>query len=229
MYGNYALHFVLSGKGVYEIDNNHYNVKKGDMFMVPANAKMRYFPDKNDPWEYVWFNIKTEYGKLYAEALGVDKNYVKPIEYFNELTVILKELLDELAGDLGGQFTALSAFYKIMAICTQKKRLTGIQAVKKYIDDSVTLQEFNVERICTEMGISHAQLLRSFKAEYGTTVKKYVIKKRISIAADLLRTTDLSVKSVGYSAGFSDEAHFMKTFKNEMNMTALEYKNLIFS
>ncbi len=221
----YALHFVISGKGSYEIDNKRYEIKKGDMFMVPADTKMRYFPDENDPWEYVWFSIKRENGAVYERILGLDKLHTAKCVSFGEITAILKDLIENLNSENGSYFNALSAFYKIMAICTRKTRLTGVQAAKKYIDDSFTLSEFSVQRITTEIGISHAQLLRSFKREYGTTVIKYVIKKRIELACELLKNTDLTIKSVAYSCGFTDEAHFMKTFKKEMGVTAGEYKS----
>ncbi|MBQ8793630.1 MAG: helix-turn-helix transcriptional regulator [Clostridia bacterium] len=72
--------------------------------------------------------------------------------------------------------------------------------------------------------MSHAHLLRLFKKEYGITPIKYIINKRIELACELLKTTDLSVSSVAFSCGFSDEIHFMKTFKKLIGKSALNYK-----
>ena len=48
--------------------------------------------------------------------------------------------------------------------------------------------------------------------------------KRIELACELLENSDLSVRSVAHSCGFSDEIHFMKTFKSRTGMTAAEYR-----
>lgn len=216
----YALHFVVSGKGILEIGNKIYKVKKGQMFFIPPDEKMRYFPQKNEPWQYVWFSLKGETAKNYGELLGFSvENPIMECKHFPKIQMILKKLLESLDSEKGGYFTALSSLYNIMEICTQKSA-TGIEAIKENIDLTFSTPEFSIERLCYDVGISHAQLLRQFKSAYGMTVIKYVVKKRIELACTLLKTTDLSVKSVAYSCGFYDEVHFMKTFKKEIGVSA---------
>lgn len=219
-----SLHFVFSGKGVYQIGGKTYHIKKGQMFLTPSGVKMRYFPDKNDPWEYMWFSMKSPIGEEYAEILGFSvENPVLQCDKFSEIQIALKSMFDALVEERGGYFTALSTFYKILEMCVQKN-VTGIKAIKEHIDQTFSLPEFNINSLCHDVGISHAQLLRQFKKEYGVTVIKYVVKKRIDLACSLLKNTDLSVKSVAYSCGFLDEVHFMKTFKKEMGISAGKYK-----
>ena len=223
----YTLHFVVSGGGKLEIGNKNYNVKKGQMFFIPPDEKMRYFPEENDPWQYVWFSLKGETAKKYGELLDFTvENPLAECNQFPKIYVILKDMLENLESEKGGYFSALSYFYNILEICTQKS-VTGIKAIKEHIDLTFSAPEFNIERLCYDVGISHAQLLRQFKKEYGITVVKYVIKKRIELACNLLKTTDLSVKSVAYSCGFSDEVHFMKTFKKEIGVSAGDYKKIL--
>ena len=220
----YTLHFVLWGKGTLEIGSKTYNVKSGQMFFIPPNEKMRYFPDKDEPWQYVWFSLNGETAKNYGELLGfLNEKPLLECNQFHKIRVILKNMLESLDAEKGGYFTALSSLYSIMEICTQKSA-TGIEAIKDHIDITFSTPEFNIERLCRDVGISHAQLLRQFKGAYGLPVVTYVVKKRIELACTLLKTTDLSVKSVAYSCGFSDEVHFMKTFKKEKGVSAGSYR-----
>lgn len=220
----YSLHFVLSGKGIFQIGGKTYRIKKGQMFLTPDNVKMRYFPEEDEPWEYMWFSMKSNIGKEYAKILGFSvENPVIECNKFSEITIAIKNMFDALLEDRGGYFTALSAFYNILEMCVQKN-VTGIKAIKNHIDQTFSTPDFSIDRLCRDMGISHAQLLRQFKKEYGITVIKYVIKKRIELACTFLKTTDLSVKSVAYSCGFMDEVHFMKTFKKETGISAGNFK-----
>ncbi len=223
---NYStLHFVLCGKGTLEMNGKRHEIRSGQAFFIPPNEKMRYFPKEDEPWEYVWFSLMGEAGEDYGRFLGFNSDEpVKEIEHFAKISALLKKMLEGFLDNTGGYFTALSTFYNIMEICTSQKQLTGIQAIKKHIDDGFSAPEFNIDRLCRDVGVSHAHLLRQFKEAFGITLVKYVIKKRIALACELLKTTDLSVRSVAYSCGFADEAHFMKTFKKETGVSAGVYR-----
>ncbi len=218
-----ALHFVLGGCGTLEVGNNVYHIRSGEMFFAPADTEIRYFPDPDDPWDYVWFSLEdtTETPAL----LGFSPTEaVHPIPHFHKVSVILSRLLTALASEEIGYFGVLAAFYEILDTCTAHTPQSGIHAVKALVDESFTLPSFRVEQLCRDVGISHAHLLRQFKAQYGLTVQRYIVLRRIEFARELLRTTELSVASVALSCGFRDENHFMKTFKKEVGLSALQYR-----
>lgn len=221
----YTWHFVISGSGTLEIYGNKYNIKSGEMFFIPPDIPMRYYPTKSDPWEYVWFSFKGDLIEYYSELVGFSfQNPIYKSQNFEVIKSLLKKLLDLLINNEGGYFSVISTFYKIMDVSTIISELTEIQQVKCLIDENFATPSFCVEQTCRDVGISHAHLLRLFKDAYGVTLIKYITNKRIELACELLRTTNLSVCSVAYSCGFSDEIHFMKTFKKTIGLSALQYK-----
>lgn len=221
----YTWHFVLSGGGTLEIGSKKYRVKSGEMFFIPPNTKMRYYPDKKQPWQYVWFAFSGKQITNYSRLVGFSlENAVHSIPDFEKVKFILKKLFEQLISGECGHFKALSAFFEIMEIATSSSATTGIKLVKRLIDENFSSAGFSIEQLCSDMGLSHAHLLRLFKEAYGTTLIKYIIKKRINLACELLRTTDLSVSSVAFSCGFADEIHFMKTFKKSVGVSALNYR-----
>ena len=218
-----TLHFVLSGRGCLEIGDNVRYVQGGEMFFTPADTEMRYYPDPDEPWNYVWFCLKDT--AQCRELLGFSpENAVRPIPHFHKVSAVLSHLLYALDTEEVGYFGALAAFYEILDICTAPAPPSGIHAVKALVDESFSHHSFRVERLCRDVGVSHAHLLRQFKAQYGVTVQRYVILRRMELARELLRTTELSVASVALSCGFQDENHFMKTFKKESGVSALQYR-----
>ena len=222
----YTWHFVISGKGQLEIGGRTYRLSEGDSFFIPPDTSMRYFPAEDDPWEYVWFAFRGQAAPRYGEQLlfSVDSP-VQPCRHFGQIKRILKRMIEDMRGEEHGHYRAMSAFYELMDVSTiQKHPRTPIQSVRRFIDESYTIPDFSIEHLCQEVGFSHAQLLRLFKAEYGKTVQRYVIEKRLSLACELLENSDISVRSVALSCGFSDEIHFMKSFKRSYGMTAGEYR-----
>lgn len=223
----YTWHFVLSGSGSLEIYGKKYKICAGEMFFIPPDQKMRYYPDKNNPWEYVWFTFSGDQITQYSAISGFSElSPVKKIENFEKIKYILKNLLETLISNECGHFKTLSAFFEILEFCNENSNLTGIKLVKKTIDENFASTSLSVEQLCRDVNISHAHLLRLFKEKYGTTPIKYIINKRIGLACELLKTTDLSVGSVAFSCGFADEIHFMKSFKKLVGQSALNYKKL---
>ncbi len=221
----YTWHFVISGSGTLEIGGKIYTVNAGQMFFIPPDAKMRYYPDKANPWEYVWFTFKGARINQYSKLVGMSlQSPVCSCQQFQKVNYALKRMLQALMNGESGYFGVLSAFYEIMEISTALSPLNDIQRVKKIIDENFASPAFSIEQLCRDVSISHAHLLRLFKNAYGVTLVKYIIKKRLELACELLQTSDLSVSSVAYSCGFSDEIHFMKTFKKEIGVSALKYK-----
>lgn len=66
----YTWHFIISGSGTLEVEEEKYKLGSGDMFFIPPNVKMRYYPDSTDPWEYVWFSLEGETAEHYRELIG---------------------------------------------------------------------------------------------------------------------------------------------------------------
>ncbi len=221
----YTWHFVLSGSGTLEIYGNKYNINSGEMFFIPPDTPMRYYPQKSNPWKYVWFSFKGDLIEHYSELVGFSfQNPICKSRNFEIIKSSLEKLLDLLIDNEGGYFSAISTFYKIMDISTTFSELTEMQQVKRLLDENYATPNFRVEQVCRDVGISHAHLLRLFKDAYGVTLSKYITNKRIERACELLRTTNLSVSSVAYSCGFSDDIHFMKTFKKAVGSSALQYR-----
>jgi len=69
MRNNYSISFVADGEGVLYIEKKKYIIKKGDIFLLPKNTKIKYYPSKKS-WEYYWFDFNGEKSDLYCALLG---------------------------------------------------------------------------------------------------------------------------------------------------------------
>jgi CheY-like chemotaxis protein len=80
------------------------------------------------------------------------------------------------------------------------------------------------EEIAGHIGISADYLTDCFRQELGITPMLYLRRYRIRQARELLETTDLSIMQVALEVGFSESAHFTRTFQHEVGVTPRAYR-----
>ena len=61
--------------------------------------------------------------------------------------------------------------------------------------------------------VSEAHFIRTFKETFGETPHRYLQRRRVERAMNLLRTGDLSVSEICLEVGFTSFATFSRTFR----------------
>src|SRR5215204_1140389 len=74
-------------------------------------------------------------------------------------------------------------------------------------------------------GVSKSHLVRSFRAAYGETPIRYLTRRRIERAQDLLRSANLTVTEVCMLVGFSSLGSFSSRFRQLVGETPTEYRD----
>lgn len=81
-----------------------------------------------------------------------------------------------------------------------------------------------VEETADNFALSRRQFSRKFKEEVGLTPKQYSKIVRINNVRSALKTQDIkSLTTVGYDFEYYDQAHFIKEFKDIVELTPKEY------
>jgi len=96
--------------------------------------------------------------------------------------------------------------------------------IKDYLDKNYTSNK-SIDDICRDLYINKYYLTHLFKDAMGVPPLKYMITKRISLAKELLTTTDLTIEEVAIKCGYSDTTYFIKVFKKAEGITPIEFKN----
>ena len=223
----YSVHFVLSGRGIFEIHGKRYKIRQHDMFLIPPNETVCYYPDKNEPWTYFWIDFVGNNASLLCERLGFSKD----TPYFTcnspySVYSLGKKFFEKLesTGEVG-YFAALSMFYSLMDININADNIkvpSLKDMVVSYIDAHYHDENLKISDICSFFNISHSHLCDLFKD--GKTVKEILTAKRLQEAKRLLYEGDLFVEEVARSVGFVNAGHFMKVFKKNTGMSAGEYR-----
>lgn len=80
------------------------------------------------------------------------------------------------------------------------------------------------EQIAAHVGVSADYLADCFRQELGITPTSYLHRYRIHQARELLTGSDLSIAAVALAVGFSESAHFTRTFHREVGISPRAYR-----
>lgn len=81
-----------------------------------------------------------------------------------------------------------------------------------------------IDELASHAGISRAECFRCFKRYTGKTPIEYLNDYRLSQAANMLITTELSAVEIGLACGFESQSYFGKLFKENYGVTPLHFR-----
>lgn len=65
---------------------------------------------------------------------------------------------------------------------------------------------------------------REFKRIFNETPARWVLKKRLTMASELLENTTLSIGEITNQCGFENQTHFSRLFKEKTGMSPLQFR-----
>lgn len=98
-----------------------------------------------------------------------------------------------------------------------------IQKAVSYLNEHFT-EKITLEKLAQELALSTNYLGQLFKQQLGCTFHEYLNRLRLKYACRLLRATDLSVKEIGFTAGYQSTEHFLYVFRSNLQLTPTQYR-----
>lgn len=105
---------------------------------------------------------------------------------------------------------------------------TLYHCINQFIDQHLHEENLSPERLASSFHISIRQLYRLFEW-HEETVCRYVQRRRLKRCAEALANpaqTQLSITQIAYQWGFTDSAHFSRSFKREFGCSPREYRRI---
>lgn len=99
-----------------------------------------------------------------------------------------------------------------------------LQRVAGAIEVHFGEEEFSVEALAEEVHMSASQLNRKLKALIDQPAGELLRSMRLQRAADLLAQNAGSIAEIAYQVGFSDQAHFTRSFKKQFGVSPKDYR-----
>lgn len=100
-----------------------------------------------------------------------------------------------------------------------------IDAIAKYIEENLEIKKINIEELVAYTGYSRRYLQKICKDKLGFSIGKYILLRRISRAATLLRLSNLPISSISARLCYDSQQTFTREFKKNTGYTPLQYRN----
>ena len=244
-----ALYSVRRGSAMHWINDIPYGLTRGDIYLMPLGAKHRYcnfsgleidafyFPanffqarelkalrDWPDLWRF-FIGEKSEGQRVHLtpeewnetekqiERISRDWSQCSPADNLMvkhdlfRFLVVLARRLDQKHLGAGHQ---------------NSTRPVVAQAVR-WCEDNLD-KTLTVSQMAARFFLSTGHFNELFRREVGVPPATYLRNIRVEKACHLLRTTDLTMMQIATQCGFSDPAHFSRTFRTHYEMSPLQFR-----
>jgi len=107
-----------------------------------------------------------------------------------------------------------------------KKTPAWVKELKEIIQDQVDSDlSLSLQEVSSSLQVHPAYLSREFSKYFDNlTFGEYFRKLRIEKSIELLETTKYSLSEIAYLTGFSDQSHFTRNFKKQINLLPSVYR-----
>lgn len=89
-------------------------------------------------------------------------------------------------------------------------------------------REISIDEVIAHIGMNKSAFCTFIKKETGETFTNYVNNIRLSLAAEVLKESDLHISEIGASVGIPDTPYFCRLFKKKFGVTPSEYRKSLF-
>ncbi len=212
---HWLLHYVVSGKGIFEREGKTHQVRAGEIFVIPPYVETYYQADAQTPWQYIWVGFTTE------DSFEILKEPVLRCPGAGEIFKDMKrcKYLEN------GRSAFLSAkLWELLSILMEQseREISYVDKALHYIH-SEYMNEITVHGLADRLNLDRSYFSTLFKETTGVSPMQYLIRLRMEKAVELMIQYGEAISTAGASVGYPDLYHFSKAFKTYYGVSPREY------
>ena len=229
--------FLVEGKCNFFIDDKMYELRPGDIALIPPGVLHKVFYDQTLPSTRYMISCDTEllpkrtgevllslgcYVERIPKSLGdIEELFFKISKEQHNPDILSEELIH-------GYMTNLAAFIlragETRKSTDMKSSNSVIEAAIAYLKNNYS-DNISIEDAARHVSLSAEHLSRTFKSETGLGIKEYLTMYRLKQASFMLTEyPSKSISKIAYDCGFNDSNYFASCFKKTVGVTPTEFR-----
>jgi AraC-like DNA-binding protein len=229
-------HYTLSGQGQVWHRNQRWNVQAEQGFLCVINDPQGgyCYPEQSlDPWKFLWFGFC---GGNSRDLVSEMVSRWGPLYSLPSKTGVMQELFEYQTHAKEGyvRMSPSSGQSLVLRLLTQvaesvestvscNAQLSLVQKAQELLWEHADT-DWTVATLAERLDVSREHLARAFQAQKGLTLRTSLLQRRLTLACRLLKNSQMSVKEIAYTAGYTDAANFGRRFLRSMKMSPLDFR-----
>ena len=227
-YHDFSELVIILGGDVHFISTDiQQKLDEGNIVLIPRGCFHQFVVSGNDYTRCILsFRRSAELDELVSNALTEVKIIEKPDAFMQQLS---QRLVEAAKWDVSENEKAVYLrSVAVMMLSELKKTKVGIVDkninISKTVHDAVSiinsayLEPITVEGLAKQLCVSPSLLSHKFKKELNISVYKYITKKRLSVARQLMES-GVPITVAAVKSGFPDYSCFLRAYKNQYSQT----------
>ena len=235
---HYLFHYVISGKGLLMSNDangvtHRHHLGAGQGFLICPGQVNTYCADELQPWKYVWleFDGLRAAECLECAGLGQSQPIYSPKSGGEALCSRMLYICDH-SGDSPLHLVGHLCLFLDELICTSPTRRENKTGPLRdfYIQEAVTFIQQNyqrgitVEEIADACKLNRSYFSKLFKEVIGCTPQEFIIRLRLTKAAEQMRMTGDPIGDIARRCGYPNQLHFSQAFKKRYGLPPREWR-----
>jgi AraC-like DNA-binding protein len=231
-YISFLLILVIKGKGYVVVDDRQSALHEGEIALIDCTKPHTF--GTNDKWEILWIHFDgAQTRKIFNEIhngigdiilphnlLAVTHTIEQIYNIFHHAEKTSEALISKYIYSILTELILSVPIYK-----NQKNHDNPIDLDRllNYIQENIT-QDITVEMLAKNAAFSPYHFIRVFKNSTGFTPHEYIISLRISLAKQMLRSTNQPIYDIAAHCGFENNSSFSTSFRRIVGTTPRLYR-----
>ena len=233
-YKSSTLIYVLEGAFVLNLGDQTYIVQKNQMALLPANQPHTYWKLPHMPLSILQFHNKVEcHGEDLFSFFGLTDDH----HVVNLPPTPILQCFQQMRGfgcdadnitrrlNLCLQTGQLCLLY-VQARLSEDKAKQDFADIIAYMRQHLT-KDISLDELAAIFHFEPTYFSKKFKKQMGVSPMKYFAQMRTKYAANLLKTTDMTVSEIAAATGFSDIYYFRTFFARHIGVRPEQYKDML--
>lgn len=243
---------VLNGEAEHIVNNESFEIKKGDVFVLSDDTAHGYRNVKDfricnimfKPEFFLSRNLDVFRSSGFQALFVLEPHLSKDYHFTQHLRLNSPEfanvydIVDEMVTNYGSklegsQTIVMSDFYRLIVCLSryyqfeddnENKQFINLAKAISYIENNYS-DDIMIYKLAELCNYSERQFVRIFKSIYDCTPTDYITNLRLKKACKLLKQKVLTITEIAISCGFSNSNYFSRIFRKKKGMSPSEYKH----
>lgn len=230
----FLIHYILGGKGRFQIGGKEYRLEAGSGFFIPPNELAYYEADEAEPWNYLWVGFRGKGVENILNSMGLSVAHpIFTCSQSESLYQVVKDMMEHNTFGVANELRRSGLLGIFLSILAENLLVSGNEEQDKaniYVSKAIEFIQQNycnpirVTDVAEYVCINRSYLYTLFENSIHMSPQQYLTVYRLSKAAELLLATQYSVETIASSCGYQDPLVFSKAFKQNKGMSPSQFR-----